>query len=208
MGFLHENLDQITRQHMTAEIKKDIAADKLYLSTRLTHSGREIWFGLLLDAALCGTDDSLAALLQDRGLLNGSELRKKPRGGYSIAQVSATAHITLAEGEFNRFYVRGLCCRAIAQGIPRLELYRAKQGNIPRPESVEKTGLLMDPEVVLVDVRASIGVVTAFWLPQGSNSGLSLRIPGGTAPDGCDVFNFEKTAPYHGPALSITLPLR
>jgi hypothetical protein len=207
MGFLHENLDHVTRQHMTAEIKKDIAADKLYLSTRLTHSGREIWFGLLLDAALCGTDDSLAALLQDRDLLNRSELRKKPRGGYSIAQVSATAHITLAEGEFNRFYVRGLCCRAIAQGIPRLELYRAKQVNM-RPESVEKIGLLMDPEVVLVDVRASIGVVTAFGLPEGSNSGLTLRIPGGTVPDGCDVFNFQKTAPYHSPALSIILPLR
>jgi hypothetical protein len=181
VGFLYEDLDQITRQHMTAEIKKDIAADKLYLSNKLTHSGQESWFGLLLDAALCGSDDSLAALLQDRGLLNRCELKKKPKGGYSITQVSEIAHITLAESEFNRFYVRGLCCRAIAEGIPRLEVYRAKEVDVPSDQCSEKIGLLMDPEAVLGDVRASIGVVTAHGVPQGPNSSLTLRIPRETA---------------------------
>jgi hypothetical protein len=83
----------------------------------------------------------------------------------------------MAEGEFNRFYVRGLCRRALAEGIERLEVYRAKEVSEPRPESWNKIGNLMDPQAVLIDVRVSIGVETALGMPQGPNSGLTLRIP-------------------------------
>ena len=68
----------------------------------------------------------------------------------------------LAEGEFNRFYLRALCRHALSQGIPRLEVFRAKSVMAPRPDSEEKIGLLVDPAVILIDLRASSGVEPAF----------------------------------------------
>jgi hypothetical protein len=81
----------------------------------------------------------------------------------------------LAEGEFNRFYIRALCRRAIANGIPRLVVFRAKTVSNPRPESQEKIWLQIDPIVTLTDLRASPGVETALGIPGGPNSGLSVK---------------------------------
>jgi hypothetical protein len=41
----------------------------------------------------------------------------------------------LAEGEFNRFYIRALCVRAIEDGLPEVIVYRAKEVQSARPES-------------------------------------------------------------------------
>jgi hypothetical protein len=41
--------------------------------------------------------------------------------------VPVTAADTLAEGEFNRFYLRGLCRRASAANMAEIEVYRAKE---------------------------------------------------------------------------------
>jgi hypothetical protein len=64
------------------------------------------------------------------------------------------------------------------QGIARLEVYRAKSVAVPRPESEEKIGLLVDPKTILIDIRASNGVETALGIPPGPGSGITLRIPG------------------------------
>ena len=122
-------------------------------------------------------DDSLAAELRRPGALNGTTQRSTPRGGMTTARVPYNAAEVLAESEFNRYYVRGLCRRATANSIPRLEVYRAKHVVEPRPESQAKIGLLVDPEVVLLDVRASIGVEAALGIPPGPGSGISIRIP-------------------------------
>jgi hypothetical protein len=95
----------------------------------------------------------------------------------TIVRVPYNAAEVLAESEFNRYYVRGLCRRATVNGIPRLEVYRAKYVVEARPESQAKIGLLVDPEVVLIDVRSSTGVETALGIPPGPGSGISIRIP-------------------------------
>lgn len=177
MGLRYENLDAETRRLMVEEIQFDIAHDKLYIGTHLSQTGQGDWTEILIDAVTNGTDDSLAQALRERGRLNQTAQRRKPNGGYTTYRVPITAPETLAEGEFNRFYVRALCRRAIKEGIPRLEVYRAKNVREPRPESFQKIGLLMDPQVVLIDVRASPGVDTALGMPQGPNSGLTLRTP-------------------------------
>lgn len=84
----------------------------------------------------------------------------------------------LAQSEFNRYFVRGLCRRAIATKIERLQVFRAKPVANPRAESEHKIGLLVDPEVVLIDVRKSqeYGVETALGIPPGPGSGITLRI--------------------------------
>jgi len=40
------------------------------------------------------------------------------------------AHEMLAEGEFNRFYIRALCARAIEDGLPEVTVYRAKRSRM------------------------------------------------------------------------------
>ena len=60
----------------------------------------------------------------------------------------SNAHNTLAEGEFNRFYLRGLCLEAIQQG-KMIEVYRAKAVNQPRAVSQALIGTQLDPNQLL-----------------------------------------------------------
>lgn len=171
------NLDDRTRSFMVSEIESDKKADKLYVSPRLNERGREKYYDLLREAADKHDDSWLAERLRRDGLMKTVEERKKPKGGYTTAQVPVTAPDTLAEGEFNRFYIRGLCLRAIQDNIPELLIYRAKEVSSPRRESEAKIGERIDPQRLLEDVRAKPGVDTALGLPAGPNSGLSARLP-------------------------------
>lgn len=178
MGLNFEDLDAITRKFMLDEIRADIQADKVYRSSYLTQSGQGNWPDLVLAAATSGNDDSLAHSAS--GQFNSTTQRRKPKGfGYYTASVPVNAAQTLAESEFNRYFVRGLCLRALDQGIQRLEVYRAKPVMQPRAESESKIGLLVDPQTVLIDVRASQsdGVQTALGIPPGPGSGITIRIP-------------------------------
>jgi hypothetical protein len=89
----------------------------------------------------------------------------------------SNAHEMLAEGEFNRFYIRALCLRAIEDGIPDVVVYRAKPVENPRSESQQKIDEHVSPEALLRDLRIHPGVDTALGLPPGPNSGLSVRLP-------------------------------
>ncbi len=177
MGLDFQNLDGETRAYMLEEIDMDLAAGNIYISNYLNDHGAVVWVDLLRFAVQDGTDDSLAAEIRNQNCLKFQVERRKPGGGYTMAKVPITAPSTMAEGEFNRFYVRGLCRRAIANGIPQLEVYRAKPVDVPRPESQAKLGMMVDPQVILNDLRATTGVEPALGLPPGPNSGLTLRLP-------------------------------
>jgi hypothetical protein len=172
-----ENLDAQTRTHMTAEIKADITTTRLYLSNRLSGRGRADYPQLLQQAVEACDDSWLANELRSNGRLNEMEERRKPKGGTTMARVPITAPETLAEGEFNRFYIRGLCVRALTAGTTELTIYRAKEVENPRPESVAKIGQRISAQALLDDLRANPGVDTALGLPPGPNSGLSARLP-------------------------------
>jgi hypothetical protein len=104
------------------------------------------------------------------------EQRRKPSGGYTTAKVPVTAADTLAEGEFNRFYVRGLCRRTLQERDGQLVVHRAKAVAQPRPESEALIGTSPDAEKLLSDLRTNIGVEPALGVPKGPNSGLSVQI--------------------------------
>jgi len=177
MAFTFENLDADTRRAMEQELDRDIAAGKLYISPRLNARGQAQWAGLLREAARNQNEVWLAAQLRGGDLLNTHEERKKPKGGTTVAQVPVTAADTLAEGEFNRFYARGLCARSIAAGTMHVEVYRGKPVAVPRPESEAMLGSRISAETLLTDLRASQGVEPALGLPPGPNSGLTVRLP-------------------------------
>ncbi|MGB8112842.1 MAG: hypothetical protein WCF22_03670, partial [Candidatus Sulfotelmatobacter sp.] len=172
----YPDLDTTTRQYMLEELELDVTQGRLYLSPRLSGTGVAAYPALLKLAVESGNDASLAAELRKDGRLNATEQRRKPKGGYTTVAVPVTAADTLAEGEFNRFYARGLCRRAQAEGGGELKVHRAKEVENPRPQSEALIGSTLDPEKLLLDLRGSIGVEPALGLPPGPNSGLSVKI--------------------------------
>ena len=178
-GLMLVNLDNRTRRLMLSELEFDITAGSLYLSSRLNARGKKEYEGLLKKAIEGHDAGWLANNLRKRGLMRSECLRKKPGGksGYTRARVPVDAPETLAEGEFNRFYIRGLCLRAIADGRPELEIYRAMARKTPRPGSEARVGERLNARYLFYDLRRHPGINTALGLPPGPNSGLSVRLP-------------------------------
>lgn len=175
MGMNFVNLDDETRKFMLDKLQQDVTANKLYLSPRLSDAGRRNYEKLLRLAIQNGEDVSLANSLV--GMLKAYEQRAKKSGGYTAAKVPITAPETLAEGEFNRFYCRGVCRRAIAEGLEEVEVYRAKPVRDPRPQSQVLVGSKLKADRWLHDLQTNIGVDLALGVPAGPNSGLSARLP-------------------------------
>lgn len=176
MSLTYKNLDNATRIHMSAEVHADSAAGTLYISPRLSEEGVAAWPGLLGEAVATQNDAWLATEIRNRGLLKSHEERRKPTGGTTLAKIPTTAPETLSEGEFNRFYTRGLCLRAMQQGIPQVVAYRARHSDNPRPESEALVGKPFSPAALLDDLRSSVGVDPALGVPPGPNSGISIQL--------------------------------
>ena len=167
------DLDNSTRLHMETEVRNDIGSKTLYLSPRLSQRGREDYPAVLLEAVKTGTPASMASSLKQLGRLNETEMVTR-QGKSHTKRVPYNAAETMAEGEFNRFYIRGVCLRAIEEGTPTVRVYRAKPVSNPRPESVRLLDTCVDAAALLADLRQNVGVDTALGLPAGPNSGLSV----------------------------------
>jgi len=166
-----------TRQFMLEEIEFDVRNGKLYLCSYFNPSGQVEYLPLAREAVRNYDDQWLADQLRQRRCMNATAMRRKPKGGFTEVRVPVTAPETFSEGEFNRFYARGLCRVAIEIGIPMLQVYRAKAVMVPRPDSQMKIGSMIPASVLLRDLRSHQGVDTALGLPNGPNSGLSVCLP-------------------------------
>ena len=167
------NLDDRTRPYMLEELERDLSSDNLYDSPRLSAEGHAQYPMLLRSAIQSGDDGTLADSL--RSLLVAARPRRT-KGGYTMAKLPEGAEETLAEGEFNRYYARGLCLRALADGIDEVVVYRAKAVRSPRPDSQAMIGQRIPAERLLEDLRTHPGIEPALGLPK-VNSGLSIRLP-------------------------------
>jgi hypothetical protein len=85
--------------------------------------------------------------------------------------------LTLAAGEFNRYYMRAVCRLAIEQGAPAVELYRAKAVSTPRQAADERIGRRIDPQTLLADLHQTNFERPSEYDLGAPNSGLSVRIP-------------------------------
>lgn len=173
------NLDETTRAAMLSELERDLAVDNLYISPRLSPRGIKDYPELLRAAIQGGDAATLAAALSSPGRLLSHETARNPRGGPDIIKrVPVTASQTMAEGEFNRFYARGVCVRALAEDGPaaRVTIYRARESSNPRSESLALVGTNVLAAALLEDLRTHIGMDTALHLPSGPNSGLSVHL--------------------------------
>jgi hypothetical protein len=176
MSFAFEHLDTITRRLMLDEVDIDLTAGKLYVSDRLSPPGQTNYATLLREAVLLHDEGWLVQQLRSRGCFNQTFQRRKPNGGFTEVHMSSNAPEMLAEGEYNRFYMRGVCRRAINERITQLIVYRAKVVRDPRSESESKIGAMVSPMALLDDLRKNVGIDTALGLPAGPSSGLCVRL--------------------------------
>jgi hypothetical protein len=161
---------------MLDELSGDVTAGTVYMSARLSSRGAADYVELLRRAIADHDEQWLANQLRLDGRLNATEPRRT-KSGYTSVQAPISAPWTLAEGEFNRYYVRGVCRRAIEDGIREVIVYRAQAVSNPRAESQRMIGRAVDPEALLNDLRTSPGVEPALGLPPGANSGISIHLP-------------------------------
>lgn len=175
MGLNYVSLDPRTRRFMRAE--SDLGNH--YVSPRLTPQGLAAWVPLLNAAAEAHTDVWLGDQLRVGAYMkneepytrNGQQFWRRINVPFACEQ--------LAEGEFNRYYLRGLCCRALEDGISSLLVYRGKEVRQPRPESEAKIGTFIDAQRLLETLRANdfVSIETALAVPGGPSSGLTARLP-------------------------------
>jgi hypothetical protein len=164
------------RPFMLSEIDRDITNGSLYASPRLSPDGTVVYPNLLRQAAEFHDDNWLATQLAAPGMLN-SHVPRTTKTGTTMTKMPVNAAETLAEGEFNRFYIRGLCLYAESQGISHVVAYRARYSENPRPETEARVGRLYPVPGLLHDLRNNVGIDTALGVPPGPNSGLSVKLP-------------------------------
>ena len=162
------------REFMVSEVERDIGAGSLYLGDRLSSRGRAEYPDLLREAVASHDDSWLASRIVGR--LNTFE-DYTLRGQTRRRRVRSDAAAVLAEGEFNRFYIRAVCVRAIRLQVSEVLVFRAKAVRDPRPESQARVGTRVNAAALLADLRQNIGVETALGIPAGPNSGLSVKFP-------------------------------
>ena len=177
MALYYQNLDEHTRRLMLEEVDYDVAHNQLHISPILSGQGQRDYVNLLREVIQDGTDETLAERLREHRRILKTLPRRKPGGGYSIVTVPVNAAQTLAESEFNRYYIRALARRALDEGIPELVVYRAKLSRKPRPASEARTETTLPPGDLLEDLRSHPGEPTTLGIPSGPNSGLSVRLP-------------------------------
>ncbi|MGE0018326.1 MAG: hypothetical protein AB7S72_01560 [Draconibacterium sp.] len=167
--FNFHNLDSVTRNLMLSEIHSDIEHRKLYESERLNETGRKNYQSYLIKSVTEGDEVLLENLLEINTHFNQTYFRVDKH-----VKMPSNASTLLSQSEFNRFYIRAICLRAITDGINNVQIYRARESSWARPESEAKIGTLVSAKELLEDLRNSIGTEPKLF-PE-INSGLSVKI--------------------------------
>lgn len=173
--FQFEELDEDTRRWMREEFERDMAAGTLYLSTRFSPTGQAAYPALLRAAIEGGNERTLTEALSLPQFWKSHEQRVR-QGKASLARVNpGNAARVMAEGEFNVFYMRGLCRKLLEQGQTTVEAYRARAAENPRTGERVNPGDILPCQDVLDDLRSRTDGESKIGVPRGPVSGISLR---------------------------------
>ncbi|MCF1466799.1 hypothetical protein FS764_07700 [Agrobacterium vitis] len=174
MGLEFHNLDEVTRDLMLDELTADVGASSIYISNYLNEKGAQNWPILLQEAMESGSDDSLADALRLTSSFKTRSERKNPKGGTILVSVPITAAQTLAESQFNMYYMRALARRSLS-GEGSLFVYRAKQVENPRQTSEILIGKKLNANEVLAGLRSTKGVNPPDGIPL-PNTGITVKL--------------------------------
>lgn len=174
MPLHYENLDPTTRRYALAELDDDLKSGAFHASDRLRPTAIAEYQRLLHEAIRYYDDRWLEERASD--LLVDFETRQTKGGGQTAAKVPQMASRMLTEGDFNRYYMRGVALRALEEGRQVVEVYRARLSLEPRPESTELEGHRLGAHEVLDQLRGlTSGEPTGPRLGR-VNSGMSIRL--------------------------------
>jgi hypothetical protein len=174
MPLQYENLDPTTRRYALEELDNDIASGDFHISERLRPTAVAEYQRLMRDAVRYYDDRWLEEHASD--LLVDFEHRKTRSGGQTTAKLPEMATRMLTEGDFNRYYMRGVARRAIEEGRQVVEVYRARFSLEPRVESSELEGRRLPAADVLNHLRGQTVGDSAVLALGRPNSGLSVRL--------------------------------
>jgi hypothetical protein len=174
MPLQYENLDPTTRRFALAELDADLASGDFHASERLRPTAIADYQRLLYDALRYYDDRWLEERASD--LLIDVEPRRTRSGGQTAVKVPEMAARMLAEGDFNRYYMRGVSQRAIDEGRQVVEVYRARLSLEPRPESARLEGNRLPASGVLDYLRGQRSAAADITPLGRPNSGLSVRL--------------------------------
>jgi len=174
MPLQYENLDPTTRRYAIAELDHDLSSGAFHNSERLRPEAIAEYQRLLREALRYYDDRWLEEHASD--LIVESESRRTRSGGTTTARVPQMAARLLAEGDFNRYYMRGVALRAIEEGRQILEVYRARLSLEPRPESAGLEGTRVPAAELLDHLRGPLSADPSVAPLGRTNSGLSVRL--------------------------------
>jgi len=174
MPLQYLDLDPTTRRYALAEFEGDRETGQFRPSERLRPTAIAEYEELLHEALRYYDDRWLEERAAD--LLVDFETRQTPSGAQSTAKVPGTAARMLAEGDYNRYYMRGVALRAIEEGRAVVEVYRARLSLEPREESAELEGRRLPATDVLEYLRGRLATDTDAGRLGRPNSGLSVRL--------------------------------
>jgi hypothetical protein len=174
MPLHYENLDPTTRRYALEELEQDIASGDFHVSERLRPTAVAEYQRLMRDAIRYYDDLWLEEHAAD--LLVDFEHRRTRSGGQTTAKLPEMATRMLAEGDFNRYYMRGVARRAIEEGRQVVEAYRARFSLEPRVESSELEGRRLPATDVLSHLRGQTAGDSAVFALGRPNSGLTVRL--------------------------------
>jgi len=167
------DLNACTRQFMLAELEDDVRAGRLYVSPHLSERGRLDYENLLRAAIETGTEASFAQELQALDRVRASHRWRRIDEDELAANLEAAT--MLAEREFHRFYLRGLCRRAVDERVRTLVIYRARLTSQTRSTADAMINVKIDAISLLEDLRTAAGVTPPDGLPQCRDTGLSVQ---------------------------------
>lgn len=173
MSFNFLELDNKVRTFMNEELLDDIPQNRLHLADRLNEEGRRTWANLLSEAIMDYDEVWLAEKIVENNILNETEPYKRSASGLRKINRSSAAKL-LAEGEFNKYYIRGICQKAIEEERGYIFVYRAKEVKSPRTESEKLVNNQINPSTLLEICRGKTNH-ELYWLLLEPNSGLSIR---------------------------------
>ncbi len=161
---------------MLEELDYDLARQQIHISPYLSGQGVHDFTELLREAITNGSEVTLKQALDQKRRITRAAPRKMA-DGFQIVSVPSNAAEMIADDAFNRYYIRALGRRALADGIEHLVVYRARSVQTPRPQSEALVETAVDPAALLEDLRQHTGEETALGIPGGPNSGISVHLP-------------------------------
>jgi hypothetical protein len=165
----YENLDDKTRAYMLTEYDMDSASGRVYVCKRLRDEGRRTFPALLRQAIAQHDDAWLSGQLRELLLLTTYSGTGPLGVGEQVPEI-------IAEGEFNRYYMRGVCARAVDEGVEQVQVYRAKVVATRKASLLEHIGQFVSPATILAEFHSAHRSDPALASPFGADTGLSMRL--------------------------------